>query len=92
MITRRRLVLALGAGGFAPLSGLAQQRKVWRIGLLREAAQSVLHHSVPRRSPIPRLLRPVQLDTFIWLGIEKKSNLRLRCTKLHRALQTRKSN
>ena len=34
MITRRRIVLALGAGAFAPFATFAQQRKVWRIGFL----------------------------------------------------------
>ena len=35
MITRRRVVLALGAGAFAPLASFAQQPgRVWRIGLL----------------------------------------------------------
>ena len=40
MVTRRRVVLMLGAGTFVPAATLAQQRKMWRIGLLREAAQS----------------------------------------------------
>ena len=40
MITRRRVVLALGAGALAPLASFAQQRKVWRIGFLWEREQS----------------------------------------------------
>ena len=35
MITRRKIVLALGAGALAPLASFAQQQgKVWRIGFL----------------------------------------------------------
>ena len=37
MNTRRKLVLALGAGAFAPLAAFAQPRKVWRIGFLQES-------------------------------------------------------
>ena len=40
MNTRRKIVIALGAGALAPLASFAQQRKVWRIGLLRGAEQS----------------------------------------------------
>ena len=35
MITRRRLVIALGAGALAPFASLAQQQsKIWRVGFL----------------------------------------------------------
>ena len=36
MITRRRVILALGAGAFAPLPSIAQPRKLRRIGVLWE--------------------------------------------------------
>ena len=38
MITRRKLVIAIGAGALAPLAIFAQQRKVWRIGFLGAAS------------------------------------------------------
>ena len=41
MITRRRVVFALGACAFAPLASFAQPRKVWRVGFLWESDQSV---------------------------------------------------
>ena len=35
MITRRKIVIALGAGALAPLTGFAQQQgKIWRVGFL----------------------------------------------------------
>ena len=37
MITRRKLVIALGAGALVPFSSFAQQPKVWRIGVLSPA-------------------------------------------------------
>ena len=41
MITRRKLIIALGAGTFAPLTSFAQQQgKVWRIGHLQETVPS----------------------------------------------------
>ncbi len=40
MVTRRKIVIALGAGALAPFSLFAQPRKVWRIGFLLETAQS----------------------------------------------------
>ena len=39
MITRRRVVIALGVGALAPFATFAQSRKIWRIGLLRETKQ-----------------------------------------------------
>ena len=36
MVTRRRAIIAVGAGAFAPLASFAQPRKVWRIGFLWE--------------------------------------------------------
>ena len=41
MITRRRVVLARGAGALAPLAVFAQPRKVWRIGYLQESTTSL---------------------------------------------------
>ena len=41
MVTRRRVMLALGASAFAPLASYAPPRKVWRIGLLLENEQSI---------------------------------------------------
>ena len=35
MITRRKLVIALGAGAIAPFAFLAQEKKIWRIGFLQ---------------------------------------------------------
>ena len=40
MISRRHVVIALGAGALAPHATFAQQRKVWRIGYLGEVEQS----------------------------------------------------
>ena len=36
MITRRKIVLALGAGALAPFAVFAQQPKVWRVGFLSQ--------------------------------------------------------
>ena len=43
MISRRQVVIALGAGAFAPLVSFAQQRKVWRIGFLQEVEQPTIN-------------------------------------------------
>ena len=34
MITRRKTIIALGAGALMPLASFAQQQKVWRVGVL----------------------------------------------------------
>ena len=36
MVSRRRIVITLGAGALAPLASFGQPRKVWRIGFLWE--------------------------------------------------------
>ena len=36
MNTRRKIVIALGAGALAPFASLAQQQKVWRVGFLSQ--------------------------------------------------------
>ncbi len=40
MITRRRIILAIGTSALAPLASFAQPRKVWRIGCLWDREQS----------------------------------------------------
>ena len=46
MITRRKVVIALGAGAFMPLASFAQQPvKVWRIGMLAVGSGSVAFKS-----------------------------------------------
>jgi hypothetical protein len=34
MVTRRRIVVAMGCGAFAPLALAQSQGKVWRVGFL----------------------------------------------------------
>lgn len=41
MVSRRQMIIALGAGTLAPLGAFAhQQRKIWRIGFLKESNQN----------------------------------------------------
>ena len=62
MITRRNLVLALGAGALAPLGSFAQQQgKVWRVGF--PVQRHLLRSMVPKVSRVAVLVNPVNATT-----------------------------